>query len=749
MNRANVKNLEAMPRQIATKLASLRRRLTTWVLIKGLGRWLLLVLAILVADMLLDRYFNMDLAQRTIMLFVMAILGIWIFIYRVAKPLTKSVTDDALLHEVEAKNPDLKENLISGAQLARERKQLESKGVSMELAEATIDKGIELAKNLDFTDALNGKKLTKNIAVLGFGVLVTVALVFGVFQNNFLGTWFNRNILLGDAQWPQATYLNIAGAKDGQLVLPRGTDHRLIVEVTEDSRVKDVEVALEIDNPSGQITHPMKQTGKLSGREHLFVMHNVTSEVEIRAKGGDAVTPTVQIKLVEPPSIFDLDMFAVLPEYAKMPKQKLDGPGPHSVLSGSRLELTAKVNKPLDVFELQFGDQSIPLQNTDDELTFSLAIPNSEEKPLIGGVYQFNLVDQTGLAAIRPAKFTISIKDDAPPKVLASLLGISGLAVPNARVPVSYNASDEYGLTSIQFHNNWKFSDAGEKSGQLGSRDLSIMEIAKDANAVRQAQDVAVLELEPFGFDPGTSFRTLVRAFDTRPSATNSADSAEFLIRIVSEEELRADLLRREVEQRKAFQRAHDAQLQLSTDLQALAVKSRRNDQNQQQFDNQRQATMISLTRSQKLIGTNLDAIANRFEEFLVEAQNNRLDENEPKNEGTLTLEQRFDNIIQPIRALDRNLIAMASRELDNCRRLLNNEEELMEAVDKTTQLHQQILDEMQRIMNAMVQSETFQEVVNKLLEIKRGQDQIKAEVKKQKPNESDIFDEDDIFDDG
>ena len=64
----------------------------------------------------------------------------------------------------------------------------------------------------------------------------------------------------------------------------------------------------------------MKPTGKLEGREHSFIIHNVSTELTLRARGGDDVTPTVSVKLVEPPSILDLDMQAVLPDYTGMEK---------------------------------------------------------------------------------------------------------------------------------------------------------------------------------------------------------------------------------------------------------------------------------------------------------------------------------------------------------------------------------------------------------------------------------------------
>lgn len=737
--------LRSLPTEIAERLRELRRNLTRWVIIRGLSRWLLLTLGVIALDVLLDRLFKMDFAQRAIMLVVMALVIGGLFVWRVIRPLLSRISDNALLLEIESRHPELKENLISGAQLAQDP-DLDAKGVSMDLVNATINRSIELARQSDFKETINRKDFRKNLALLGFGMLVTLALTAGVFQTSFFQTWFNRNVWLTADQWPQATYLEIVGAKDGVLVLPRGIDHRLLVQVTENSRVKDVDVFLELEGAAGRTMHQMKPTGKLNGREHLFVMHNVASEFVLRARGGDDVTSLVTVELVEPPAILDLQMSAVFPAYTRLPGQSLEGPGPHSVLEGSRIEGTARVNKKLRSFVIVFDSGSLELQPGDKDDLFRFELPE-ENAELAGGQYELQLVDQSGLASTRPGRFVISIKEDTSPKVLASLLGISGLAVPRARIPVSCNALDEYGLKRISFQANWKNSDQENEPATSGQQNVLIAEFSNDSDCVRQHQDVAVLELEPLKLTVGTSFRFLIRARDTCPDP-NTGESAEFLLRIVSEEELRADLLRREIEQRKAFQRAYDAQLELMAELQAVtAMKADNSDQ--EKFDADRQLRMISLSRDQKLIGTNLDAIANRFEEFLVEAQNNRLDEEEKEIVGVQTIADRFDyQIIRPIRALDADLIVIASRGLDNCRRLLDNTSELSDAVSDTAAIQQQILDEMKRIMAAMVDAENFQEVVNKLLEIKRGEDQIRSEINKRKPAENEIFDEEDIFDD-
>ena len=76
-----------MPKLVMEKLLRMRSKLTRWVLIHGLGRWLIVILAILAFDVALDRFFKMDFAQRVVMLIAMAVTAAAYFGVRVLKPL--------------------------------------------------------------------------------------------------------------------------------------------------------------------------------------------------------------------------------------------------------------------------------------------------------------------------------------------------------------------------------------------------------------------------------------------------------------------------------------------------------------------------------------------------------------------------------------------------------------------------------------------------------------------------------------
>ena len=731
----SVSTSQSTPQIIEQKLGGLRRKLTGWLTVHGLGRWLLIVCGLIVADIVIDRVFEMDFAQRIIMLVVMAAVAIYFFCTKVIKPLLTRMSDDALIYQVEQKNDGAKEQILASLQLARQT-DLAATGSSAQLVDATIQSGIAKAQAIDFDKTLDQTQHKKDLGVLGGGAILLAVLAVGIFATQFLGTWFSRNIMLTSRQWPQPTYLEIAGAANGKMVLPLGSKHKQIVTITEDSSVTDVEVRLEVEGSSGNRTiYPMKRTGKLDGRERVFEI-NVTNEFRIRASSANGVTTDwVDVDYVEPPAIVDLKLEVTMPAYTGLDPEQLVGNGPHGVLEGSLLSITAKTNKPLQSVKLIAGgvetDISIPAE---DSRAFDTVVPGSDQSaPLVGGDYELKLTDESGLQNLRRSKFAITIKEDKAPKIRADLLGISGLVTPRAIVPVSFQAIDDYGLNQMFFDCRWQVGDEETET----VKQINFDGLPETRPAV-SSKDVGVLQLETLPLQPGMNLRMTVSAEDTRPTEPNTSASQEFLLRVVSQEELRADLLRREIEQRKAFEQIYQAQLELTAEIEAVAASEPEPNVSNQKFHSQRESKMISMVRDQKGIGTSIDRIANRFEEFLVEVKNNRLDEAENELMPSQRIEKRFDEkIIRPIRALDQELIAVATRNMDNCRRVEQNQNELDVAVNQTIVVQQQVLEVMKKILDAMNNSETFQEILNEMLEVKRTTDSIGDGIDKIKANQT------------
>jgi len=247
------------------------------------------------------------------------------------------------------------------------------------------------------------------------------------------------------------------------------------------------------------------------------------------------------------------------------------------------------------------------------------------------------------------------------------------------------------------------------------------------------------LALAPLNLQPGTGFRFVVTATDSNPDLPGVTDSREFLLRVVTEEELRNDLLRREIEQRKAFKQAYDAQLAAIAEIRGIAGM-KQSEMSDEEFTAEQSRRLSGAFRGQKLIGTNVNAVRQRFDDFVVEVRNNDLDD--PNSDPEKTLEYRFGTAIAgKIRDIDAggmmiknsegenvvkpDFVSLAALNLENCRRSLSNRSELNAAVEQTTQTQEKILAIMREVLDAMEDSELFQSAINELLEIKRIENEI------------------------
>ena len=779
---ATVTTTPSVPGIIRNKLRLLRMRLTGWMLVNGLA-WLLGCAVVLIAfDIVIDRFLRMDFSQRVIMLCLMGIVLLLVLYFKVIKPLLSVPTDDALILEVEDKNRDLKQSLISSVQLSRhDDATVAEKGMSASLVKATVEQGVQKAKAIDFGSALNVARGGWNwcLLLLFAGALGFVG--YKVYEGGFFETWFNRNILLTDDQWPQDTYLIIPDAVDGQLIAARGSDLTLRVLVDGDrSKVKDIEVTLERDTNGNRSREKMRRSKNKPGEpislEHVTIVGRVESEFRFRAKGNDDTTEWIEVKLVDPPTVFDLELNAELPEYVgKNKTQKLEGSGPHAILRGSTVSLKAKMNKPLRKAQLKAAGgavEPIDLEKTDDPLVYTLTLP-PEKLPEAKTKFEFYLEDEGGekMLANRPVAFTLKTVDDAPPVIRPNLNGIQGLVIPRAFLPFTISANDQFGLEKLAFKYEYK---GGDKSVNVEKIiDIPLKKKKPDDPFVYQD---AILDLRPEKIPTGVTLKVTILAWDNQPGEKpgelpKPGQSREFLLRVVTESELRADLLRREIEQRNAFEQAYNNQLELQSEIRTLAAAkpqkaadAGKQDEIVNQFYLDRETKIMTYLRRQKIIGTNVQAVGDRFDAFLVEAANNRLDESdkllEQKNEkGEVEDAPRkfkdrvTEDIITPIRLLENGnpkepesgSFFAVLKSIDGTRRLVRDPQKFSPKAEATAALQERLLKDMKRILAAMSSSASDQKIINALIAIKRSEDNIKsdAESKKDEPDDFDFFEDD------
>jgi hypothetical protein len=703
-----------IPAPVADKLRALRVWIRLWFLVDGLGRVVTALVVLAAGDLLLDWYFRMDRAQRGVMLVLMTVALAVIFYRRLVRPLSCSLRDDALCLQVEEQHKELGQSLVSAMQFSR-MVDVEQRGVSPSLLRAAIDQGTRAAQQIDFTRTLDVAKFRRNAALLIIATALVAAGCVGVANTPLLAVWFNRNVMLGDMVWPQQTYLLVKRVtSDNRVVLPRGESWTQLVDVTPDSKVVPDAVYVEF-RPSR--SRPSQKLRK-SGRQFDIVFQNVIEEFQFRARGGDAMTPWISVELVDQPAVRELTLDVTPPKYTGGKTEPLPaGKGPYYVLKGSTLQLSGLANKPLAEATLLIDDRPHPLAII-DSTHFAATL---SAKQFVPGQYVIHLRDTAGLESKRPTSFGIQLRPDREPQIRARLIGISGMVVAKARIPFTSRITDDFAVSDIRLSYQWRGDDAeaGAQSG-VSRFDQAASLLGREEFTLDDAFDLQPLNIPS---SSGLTFRLEADDNDDE-SGPNTGRSPEFLVRVVTDEQFRADLLRREKEQRQEFERLLKNQEDLLTECRALAATAR----GQSPLADEHKQTLMTIQRRQKLAGTNTATIATRLDEYLIEVHNNRLEQS-----GGPLHRRLSDQIIRPMQQVADDGVPEAVQRLDKARRLQDTAADRDPALDEAVAQQQAIANAMRDILSHMVKAEGYQEAVNLLYEIEKLQKEVYERTVKEK----------------
>jgi hypothetical protein len=214
------------------------------------------------------------------------------------------------------------------------------------------------------------------------------------------------------------------------------------------------------------------------------------------------------------------------------------------------------------------------------------------------------------------------------------------------------------------------------------------------------------MEVEPLKLEIGDDFEFSIEATDNDTiSGPKTGKSHRFQLRVVTEEELRNDLLRREKDQRKQFEDLIVGQDDLITETRALASEI----QGQPGTPPDTRSALLKAQKRQHQIGERSRTIANWLEQIVMEAENNKLE----GPEGRYQREMR-GKVIEPLLLLVGEKIPAAAQMLDDVRRMpdgetIERDEKFAAAIDA----EMRIAAEMRTILRYMVKAEGYQEAIN------------------------------------
>jgi hypothetical protein len=303
--------------------------------------------------------------------------------------------------------------------------------------------------------------------------------------------------------------------------------------------------------------------------------------------------------------------------------------------------------------------------------------------------------------------------------VQAKLTGISNLVTPRALIPIAGRITDDFGIADAQLQRRWR----GEKD-EADTTGTDPLRPAVPLPA-RLADFETVFDLEPLAVPTGVSLSFFVEAHDNNTvSGPGIGRSTVFLVRVVTEEELRAALLLREREQRVEFEKRIKLQDELHTDCQALLAGVR----GAADLADEQRAQLARLEKRQKSVGDDLARIARRFEEIVVEIRQNRIEDERGPVQTRLS-----EKIIAPLWSVANEGVSAVTNELQRATRQATQAADRDASLERAAAAQEQLLAKMQEILSNLEQSEGFQKAVNMALEVLKSQQDVQQLTDKEK----------------
>ncbi len=690
MGQAAVTVNREFERRVLSRLRRLGLRLRSYLLIRGLAALMVGALLAAAIQLGLDYWLRLRWDMRAAMLGVIVLGLLWAFWRRVWLPLRFRFGPREMAALVERRYPRLRSLLVSSVQFATgESGPAESN--SPELMRLVVEQASRQTADVPFVSVLDHRRVRTALAA----IIVVMAASVGALavMPEVIGMWFDRNVLLSDAEWPKRTRL-VVHLDNGVLAGARGDD--LEVRATAEREVpRHVEIVF-VKESGKEGRESMVRVGE---RDFRYTFTRVQEEFRFKLEGGDDETDWFDAELADRPSVEQATIHVTPPGYAGVEPYTLPAAQRAvEVLRGGTIQFDVTLNKAVVRAELAAGQETV--QPAEGEgARWSTVIKPDETR-----TYHFVLVDALNLANKRPTRFSVRVLKDDAPRVRLRVLGVSDAVTPQALLPIEMTFSDTYGLSAAEM----VYTVARE------GYEPELVELSDFKPGMTQFETKLHWPVSPLGLVPGDrlTLYAVGRDFDD-VSGPNEGRSSTATYRVVSTDELLAELARREQEFRQEFERAIEQEEDLRNQLLSLI---RRMDEPEVQKD--LSTPVATFERRQRQIIGQVNLVRQQFEQILSELEVNGLD--------TASVQTRLrEGVAEPLTELTRRTLPETTDLLRAFGRY-GTAESATEADDAVASA----LADMRRVLASMLKWEGFQEAVTMLREILRLQGELNEETR-------------------
>lgn len=677
---------------LVDRLSGLASKLRGYLLLQGLARLVaFLVLAGLIQFALDFGVRGLRWSIRAALLGLVVVLAGVVIWRRILVPLMMKIDSADVAKLIERKFPQLSSVLISAVRFAAG--QVGPREVnSPELMSTVVERAPQAVLPFDFGRVLAPESVRRSVLVLGGAILL--AAIAALASPDKARLWFARNVLLHNTPWPKYTHL-ILDLPNNELVGARGDD--LIITARHEGRTPD-EVEIYYTTATGEAgRQTMSAVGREDALQFRFIFKNAREEFTFYLTGGDDTTDEYRVRLLDRPRVESAEILVTPPAYTLLQPFKAGGQERAvQALPGSDIVITIVPNKPLQSATLMKGETQLVTARGHETYFANF-------KADATATYHFDLLDTDGLEDKNPARFSVRLLKDDPPQSRLRAPGVGEMITPEAILPLEMNASDAYGLATVELR--YTLTRESTQEGLIG-----LSAFTPRMTAFVESLTWPVSSIAPLPGDR-LSIRGHASDFDD-VSGPKTTDTTEITMRVVTADELQTELARREHEFRMDFERLIDAQEQLRGKL--LSLMDTQRGMPSAEF----LTAASSLERRQRGIAGSVNVIRQQFEQVLTELRINQL--------ATEAVEQRLGgNIVTPLSELGRRDFALAGDSIRAWSR-----DAAAEAAVRIDAEQVVLLAKLRAILAHMIQWQGYQEAVSMLRDILRLQEELKNETR-------------------
>ncbi|MFM7132124.1 MAG: hypothetical protein ACKO0V_22480, partial [bacterium] len=530
-------------------------------------------MALLFVEIVLDHTVELPLIVRQVTLFAGLSAAATYGWFRVVRPWLRRINPLFAAKSIETVDPQFKNSLINYLQISQDADKVAPSVLAQMEARAVAD-----LSRVDVNNVVDPAPVTR-LSYAMAALVVSFCLYSWITPKSLLDS--ARRAFLADIQRPTNTrFVNIhpGDAEDA----PKAITGMPLEFTVETLGAQPGKVTLFISRDEGKTfaEMEMKQGGSFADPWSATI-EKLPGELLYYMAGGDGRTRTYRLDPVPVAIVEKISLDYEFPEYTAVPRREAVEEGNVEALQGTWITVHATTNQPARSGFLDFKpNPPVPLTVTPGDpkkLTGRFLVEANGQYAV-----RFNSVD--GQANPEPVIYDIKVVKDLSPTARFIRPESPTQRPANARVPLVIEASDDFGLKSVQLHVH--------KNGEILQQAEELID-QKAKETVKQLQRTVSLDLQPLSVKPGDKIQYWLTLRDNCDLQPNKFETPRQVIEIIDpvSEPKREELAQNEMAQAREQTGQQDPMNQQGEGQQQNPNQNP--DQNQQNADqpnqNQRQ----------------------------------------------------------------------------------------------------------------------------------------------------------------